>query len=96
MQITVIGEYELTHQPAAEPALVIHHVIRGYDVVHLPAADVAELAALLGVRQKRIRTLSTYQLIFGDGGDLTFYTTAGQRACYFNADQAAALGSFLA
>jgi hypothetical protein len=95
MQITVIGEYEITHQSAAEPALVIHHVIRGYDVVHLAAEQCAELAQLLTVRQKRIRTLGTYQLILGEGGDLAFYTNTGQRACYLNPDQAAALGRFL-
>jgi hypothetical protein len=95
MQITVIAEYEITRQPAAEPALVIHHVIRGYDVVHLDAAQLAELAELLTVQQKRIRTLGEYQLILGEGGDLTFYSGPGRRACYLNPDQATALGKFL-
>ncbi len=95
MQIKLIGEYEITRQPELEPALVIHHVIRGYDVVHLDSAQLGELATLLAVRQKRIRTLGAYQLILGDGGDITFYADAGRRACYLNPDQAAALGKFL-
>jgi hypothetical protein len=95
MQISVIGDYEITYQPAAAPALVIHHVVRGYDVVHLDAAQLAELRALLAVRQKRIRTLGPYQLILGEGGDITLYAAGGQRACYLNPDQAAALARLL-
>jgi hypothetical protein len=95
MQISIIGEYELTRQPT-DPALVIHHVIRGYDVVHLIADHCTELAALISTQQKRIRTLGNYQLLLGDGGDLTIYTAQGQRACYFNPDQVQVLRRFLA
>jgi hypothetical protein len=96
MQFDLIGEYEVTVTPGGAPALVVHHVIRGHDVAALGAADAAALRELLGVSQKRIRELGGYRLIFGGGGDLTVYTAAGARACYFTADQAARLAGLLA
>lgn len=96
MQIELIGEYEVTLSPGAEPALVIHHLVRGHDVVSLGAAATAELGELLAVTQKRIREIAGYRAIFGGGGDLTFYTAAGARACYLTADQAARLGQLIA
>jgi hypothetical protein len=95
MQVELIGEYELTYQADGDPALVAHHLIRGRDVLALDAAATSELRALLVEEQKRIRRLGGYQLILGSGGDLTFYDTAGQRACYLNGDQARKLGRML-
>ncbi|MFV9506095.1 MAG: hypothetical protein AB4911_16210 [Oscillochloridaceae bacterium umkhey_bin13] len=91
MSITIIGEFEISHDPANEPALVIHHLIRGYDAVQLDAATTTELADLLTVQQKRIRELGGYRVLFGAGGDVVFYAPNGQRACYFVPDQAAHL-----
>lgn len=87
MQIDLIAEYEVTFQPAAEPALALFHVVRSREVVRLTAAEVAELRELLAVEQKRIRSLGSYQLLLGAGGDLSFSLANGQRACYLNADQ---------
>lgn len=91
MQIEIIGDYEAAYRSDGEPALVLHHVVRGFDAVRLDAASVAMLRELLAIEQKRIRELGTYRLIFGAGGDVAFYTTAGQRTCYLNPDQAARL-----
>ncbi|WP_298820007.1 hypothetical protein [Chloroflexus sp.] len=87
MQITLIGEFEVSYHPEATPALILHHLIRGYDAVVLDADEVAVLRELLGVMQKRIRELGSYRLILGAGGDLTFYTATGQRSAYLTADQ---------
>ncbi len=96
MQIELIGDYEATLTPGAEPTLVLHHLVRGHDVVALGEAAVAELRELLAVSQKRIRELGGYNAILGAGGDLTLYTATGQRACYLNGDQAARLARLLA
>lgn len=93
--LTLIGEYEVSYDPDGEPALVIHHLIRGYDVLRMDAAAAAALGELLGDEQKRIRGVGGYQLIFGAGGDLACYAPNGQRACYFNAGQAAQLAALL-
>ncbi|NJN17450.1 MAG: hypothetical protein HC822_14845 [Oscillochloris sp.] len=96
MQIALIGEFEFTYQPGRSPALTIHHVVRGYDVLTLDQAATAELAALLQVTQKRIRSLpGAGQAIFGAGGDVTLFNAAGQRVCYLNADQAAKLSRLI-
>ena len=95
MQVELIGDYEATFTPGTEPSLVLHHLVRGHDVVTLGEAAVAELCQLLAVRQKRIRELGGYNAILGAGGDLTLYTPAGQRACYLNSDQAARLARLL-
>ncbi|MEF3275749.1 MAG: hypothetical protein K6356_15375 [Chloroflexus sp.] len=87
MQIKLIGEFEVAYHPEATPALILHHLIRGYDAVVLNADEVAMLRELLGTVQKRIREVGNYRLILGAGGDLTFYTTTGQRSAYLNADQ---------
>lgn len=87
MQITLIGEFEAAYHPEATPALILHHLIRGYDAVVLNADEVAVLRELLGAVQKRIRELGSYRLILGAGGDLTFYTATGQRSAYLTADQ---------
>lgn len=87
MQIALIGEFEAAYHPDATPALVLHHLIRGYDAVMLNADEVAVLRDLLSSVQKRIRELGAYRLILGAGGDLTFYTASGQRSAYLNADQ---------
>ncbi len=86
MQITLIGEFEVAYHPAATPALVLHHLIRGYDAVVLNADEVAMLRELLSAVQKRIRDIGDYRLILGAGGDLTFYTATGQRSAYLTAD----------
>ena len=96
MQIDLIGEYEATYTPGATPTLVLHHLVRGHDAVALDEAATAELRELLAVHQKRIRPLAGYNAILGAGGDLTFYTAAGQRACYLNGDQAARLARLIA
>lgn len=96
MQIELIGGYEVTYQPEAAPALVIHHLVRGYDAVTLDADAAAELGSLLRETQKRIRAVGGYQLIFGEGGDLVIHAPNGQRAAYFNADQAMQLGKMFA
>jgi hypothetical protein len=96
MQIELVGEYEVTVVPGGEPALVIHHVIRGYDVVALGAADTAELGALLAVHQKRIRELGGYRVLLGAGGDVTLYAPTGARACYLNPEQAAQVARLIA
>lgn len=95
MQIELIGEYEVTVVPGGEPALVIHHLIRGYDVVALGAANAAELGALLAVQQKRIRELGGYRVLLGAGGDVSVYGPTGARACYLTPDQAAQLARLL-
>lgn len=95
MQFDLIGEYEATYTPGGSPALVLHHLVRGYDAVVLDAAATAELRELLAVRQKRIRPLAGYSAILGAGGDLTLYTASGQRACYLNEDQAARLARLI-
>lgn len=95
MAIELIGEYEVSFTAGEEPALVIHHLIRGHDVAALGAAEAAELRELLAVSQKRIRELGGYRALFGEAGDMTLYTQAGARACYLNADQAARLGRLL-
>lgn len=95
MKIQLIGEYEVTYQ-GGEPALVIHHLVRGHDVASFGQAEAGALRELLGVRQRRIRELGGQQLILGAAGDLTIYGPGGARACYLNEDQAATLGKMLA
>lgn len=95
MRIELIGDYEVTVSPGGAPALVIHHVVRGADVVALGAADAMELRELLATQQKRIRELGGYRLILGGSGDITLYAASGARACYLSADQAAALRKML-
>jgi len=95
VEVTIIGEYEITCSADHEPALVIHHVVRGYDAVVLDAAAVATLRELLAVQQKRIRPLGQYQAVFGAGGDMTVYTVANQRAVYLNSEQTARLAALL-
>ncbi len=95
MEITIIGEYEITYTPNHEPALVIHHVVRGYDAAVLDATAVATLRDMLSIQQKRIRNLGNYQAIFGSGGDMTLYTPSNQRAVYLNAEQTARLAALL-
>ncbi|MFQ3662574.1 MAG: hypothetical protein SNJ69_09310 [Chloroflexaceae bacterium] len=95
MDITIIGEYEITYCADHEPALVIHHVVRGYDTAVLDAAAVATLRELLTVQQKRIRPLGEYQAVFGAGGDMTIYTATNQRAVYLNSEQTARLAALL-
>ncbi|ACL23669.1 hypothetical protein [Chloroflexus aggregans] len=87
MPITLIGEFEVSYHPDATPALILHHLIRGYDAVVLNADEVVVLRELLSVVQKRIREVGHYRLILGAGGDLTFYTASGQRSAYLTADQ---------
>jgi hypothetical protein len=94
--INIIGEYEVSYAPTADPALVLHHLVRGYDVLRLGAAAAAELGALLAVQQKRIRELDGHRALFGAAGDVSIYAPSGQRACYLNADQAALLGKLIA
>ncbi|MCS6882389.1 MAG: hypothetical protein RMK84_14230 [Oscillochloridaceae bacterium] len=96
METIIIGDYEITYTPDGEPALVIHHVVRGYDAAVLDAAAVATLRDLLSIQQKRIRNLGKYQAIFGSGGDMALYTAAGQRSVYLNADQTVRLAALLA
>jgi hypothetical protein len=95
-QTTIIGEYEVSYAPASEPALVIHHVVRGYDVLRLDAAAAAELGTLLAVQQKRIRELAGHRALFGAAGDVSLYGPSGQRACYLNPEQAARLALLIA
>lgn len=96
-KIDLIGEFELTYAPDSAPALLIHHVVRGRDVAALDRASVDELRDLLATVQKRIRRLPDgHQAIFGAGGDVALYAPDGQRACYFNPDQAQKLARFLA
>lgn len=96
MQIDVIGELEVTYQPGQEPALLIHHLIRGRDLARLSAAEAGELRELLAIDQKRIRVLSGgHRLVLGAGGDFSLYLPDGQRVCYFNPDQAARLARLL-
>ena len=95
MQVAIIGEYEVTSAAGTDPALVMHHVVRGYDAVRLGPDEAAALRELLGVAQKRIRELGGYRVILGAGGDLTLYDGAGRRACYLNGDQAAQLARLL-
>lgn len=95
MEITIIGEYEITYTPSHEPALVIHHVVRGYDAAVLDAAAVAALRDMLSIQQKRIRNLANYQVIFGSGGDMTLYTASNQRTVYLNAEQTARLAALI-
>lgn len=96
MSVAIIGDYEVTYSHSADPALVIHHVVRGYDAVTLDGAAAAELGELLTVAQKRIRELGGYQALFGAGGDLALYTAGGQRACYLTPEQARQLSQLLA
>lgn len=95
MEITLIGDYELTYTPDDEPALVIHHVVRGYDAAVLDMAAVATLRDLLAIQQKRICALGPYRAIFGAGGDMTLYTATNQRAVYLDAAQTARLAALL-
>lgn len=95
MQVAIIGDYEVSYTPDADPALVIHHVVRGYDAAVLDAAAAAELHALLAVSQKRIREVGGYRAVFGAAGDVTLYTTSGQRAVYLSSEQAARLGALV-
>ncbi|HMQ31428.1 MAG TPA: hypothetical protein PKD53_11920 [Chloroflexaceae bacterium] len=96
MQIVIIGDYEVVYSEGDDPALVIHHVVRGHDAVTLGAADAAELGALLAVRQKRIRELGGYRLLLGAGGDMSFYDQLGRRACYLTEEQGERLARLLA
>jgi hypothetical protein len=92
---TLIGEYEISYT-STPPLLIIHHIIRGRDVVRLADDDVATFVALLAEEGKRIRALAAYQVIFGGSDDLSFYSTAtGGRAAYFNAIQVGQLRQFL-
>lgn len=95
MSIALIGDYEVTWDPNSEPALVIHHVVRGYDAAVFDAETAMLLRDLLATQQKRIRTLGAYQAIFGAGGDLALYTSTHRRAAYFTNDQAARLAALL-
>jgi hypothetical protein len=95
MQVVMIGEYEFTYQAGAEPALVVHHLVRGYDAVTLDAAATTELRELVAVSQKRIRELGGYRVILGAGGDLTIYDQHGRRACYLTPDQGVQLSRLL-
>jgi hypothetical protein len=95
MQVVIIGEYEVTYEADGAPALVVHHVVRGYDVVTLTTEEAVELRELLAVQQKRIRELGSYRVILGAGGDLTIYDQAGRRACYLSGDDAGRLGRLL-
>lgn len=94
--VTVIATFEVSYEPTAAPALVMHHLIQGYDTVRMDAATAAELGALLTIQQKRIRELGGYRALFGASGDLALYAPNGQRACYLNADQTAQLARVLA
>lgn len=96
MDPVIIGEYEVTHRQGCAPALVIHHVVRGYDAVALAASECGALRELLAVQQKRIRELGGYRVLLGAGGDLTVYDQAGRRACYLTPDQCARLARLLA
>ncbi|NJM09154.1 hypothetical protein HC891_27570 [Candidatus Gracilibacteria bacterium] len=91
---TLIGEYEIS-LGGEPPALTILHLIRGNLAARFGGNEIAELRELLAVEQKRIRTLGSYQLIFGASGDMAVYHQNGQRNAYFNADQIAALRRFL-
>ena len=96
MRMDVIGELEVTYQPGQEPALLIHHLIRGRDLAALSAAEAGELRELLAVSQKRIRELSGgHRLVLGANGDFSLYLPDGQRVCYFNPDQALRLARML-
>jgi len=95
VRIEIIGEYEATCTPGGDPALVLHHVVRGYDAATLSPDVAAELRELLAVKQKRIRSLGPYQAIFGAEGDFALYQANGRRACYLTADQAAKLARLL-
>lgn len=95
MEITIIGEYEITYTPEREPVLVIHHVVRGHDAAVFDGVAVATLRDMLSIQQKRIRNLGNYQAIFGSGGDMTLYTASNQRAVYLNAEQTARLAALL-
>ncbi|NTU80994.1 MAG: hypothetical protein HGA45_16705 [Chloroflexales bacterium] len=95
MSIAIIGDYEITYSDGGAPALVIHHVVRGYDAVTLDGAAAAELRELLATSQKRIRDLGGYRAILGASGDIALYAPAGQRACYLTPEQAARLARLL-
>jgi hypothetical protein len=95
VKIELIGDYEATYEPGGEPALVLHHVVQGFDAARLSAAEAAELRELLAFSQKRIRTLGSYQAIFGAEGDFALYAAGGRRACYLTAEQAARLARLL-
>jgi hypothetical protein len=95
VKIEILGEYEATYTPGGEPALVLHHVVRGYDAATLAAGEATELRELLAVRQKRIRALGPYQAIFGAEGDFALYAAGGRRACYLTADQASRLSRLM-
>ena len=94
-QTILLGDYEVSYAPADQPALIMHHLIRGYDAVRLDAAAARELGLLLRVNQKRIRELGGYQVICGAAGDLTIYGPGGQRACYVNSAQTSILAQLL-
>jgi hypothetical protein len=96
VKIEIIGDYEATYAPGGEPALVLHHVVQGFDAATLAAGEAAELRELLAARQKRIRALGSYQAIFGAEGDFALYAAGGRRACYLTPDQAARLARLLA
>ncbi len=96
VRIEIIGDYEATYEPGGEPALVLHHVVQGFDAARLGANEAAALRELLAIRQKRIRALGPYQAIFGAEGDFALYAAGGRRACYLTSDQAAMLARLLA
>jgi hypothetical protein len=96
VKIEIIGDYEATYAPGGEPALVLHHVVQGFDAARLSASEALELRELLAVSQKRIRTLGAYQAIFGAEGDFALYAAGGRRACYLTTAQAARLATLLA
>jgi hypothetical protein len=95
MKIEIIGDYEATYAPGGEPALLLHHVVQGFDAAALGAGEAAALRELLAVRQKRIRALGPYQAIFGAEGDFALYAAGGRRACYLTVEQAARLARLL-
>lgn len=95
MQTELIGDYEATFTPGGAPALVLHHLVRGADVVRLGDGELQSLRELLATSQKRIRELGSYRVILGAAGDLTFYDAAGRRACYLTGDQGARLARLL-
>ncbi len=94
-QTILLGDYEIHYAPTDQFALIMHHLIRGYDAVRLDAAAANELGVLLHTNQKRIRELGGYQVMCGAAGDLTLYGPGGQRACYFTPDQTLILAQLL-
>ena len=95
VRIEIIGDYEATYIPGGDPALVLHHVVQGFDAARLSAAEAGALRELLALSQKRIRTLGPYQAFLGAEGVFALYAAGGRRACYLTAGQAARLAGLL-